>query len=164
MHNLELKAVDRDPDRTLAAALAFADDHGVLHQRDTYFATDDGRLKLREQDGQPAQLIAYSRPDDASERRSDYTITEVDPAAVTEGRTVIAVVVKRRRLLMYKNVRIHLDDVDGLGRFVELEAVGGGEEAIAFVRGRLGIRDEDLLGGSYGDSTILSASRRAKIS
>jgi adenylate cyclase class IV len=151
MHNLELKARDRDPDRTLVAARAFADDHGVLEQRDTYFETDSGRLKLREQTGRPAQLIAYERSDNAQERRSDYTLTDVDPDAARAGRTPIAVVVKRRHLFMFENVRIHLDDVEGLGRFVELEAVGGGAEALADARRRLGIGDEDLLGGSYSD-------------
>lgn len=151
MHNLELKARDRDPDGTLAAALAFAVDHGVLVQRDTYFAVADGRLKLREQVGEPAQLIAYTRSDGARARWSEYSIAAVDPAAARAGRTVVAVVSKRRRLLLFENVRIHLDDVDGLGSFVELEAVGGGAEALAVARERLGIRDADLLGVSYAD-------------
>src|SRR5205807_2678558 len=47
--NLEIKAVDPDPEATLAAALALgARDEGTLHQRDTYFHAVQGRLKLRE--------------------------------------------------------------------------------------------------------------------
>ncbi len=119
MHNVELKAHDRDPEATLSAARTFAVDHGVLKQRDTYFAVETGRLKLREQTGSPAQLIAYERSEVAGERRSDYTVAEVDPDAARSGRAVTSVVVKRRHLLMYQNVRIHLDEVQGLGRFVE---------------------------------------------
>jgi adenylate cyclase class IV len=154
-HNLELKAIDRDPARTLALALAFARDYGVLEQTDTYFEVPSGRVKLREQVGQVAQLITYMRDDAAAaQRRSDYTITEVDADAAREDRVVLAVVVKRRRLLIHENVRIHLDAVETLGSFVELEAVGGGTEVLAEVRGRLGIRDEDLCGGSYADRVM----------
>ena len=67
--NVELKAHDPDPARTLARALdAGADDRGLLRQRDTYFGVPHGRLKLREEDPGGATLIAYERPDAASAR------------------------------------------------------------------------------------------------
>ena len=69
--NVELKAHDPDPARTLERALAAgAEDRGVLRQRDTYFAVAHGRLKLREEEPGGATLIAYERPDAASERVS----------------------------------------------------------------------------------------------
>jgi homotetrameric cytidine deaminase len=126
--NIELKARDPQPERTLAAALGHgAEDRGVLHQRDTYFRTTEGRLKLREEDGR-ATLIAYARADEATARLSAYHLADVsDPAATTAalnaalGSTVT--VTKARRLLLWQGVRIHLDDVAGLGTWVELEAV-----------------------------------------
>jgi homotetrameric cytidine deaminase len=162
--NVELKAVDRDPDTTLAVALAAgAADHGVLVQRDTYFAVASGRLKLRETESAPAQLIAYERPDDPEVRVSRYHLIEVvDPAVALAGLTatlgVRVVVSKRRRLLLWDTVRIHLDDVDRLGRFLELEAVAAPDaslraerEKVDRLRELLDIRDGDLRAGSYSD-------------
>ena len=130
--NIEIKARDADPAATLERALSLgASDEGVLTQRDTYFAGARGRLKLREQDGGSeagARLIAYSRPDEDAARTSAYRLAEVgDPAGLREALDAalgtLVVVDKRRRLLLYENVRIHLDEVQGLGSYVELEAV-----------------------------------------
>src|SRR3954454_21342246 len=135
LRNVELKARDPEPARTLQAALeAGAQDQGTLQQRDTYFAAREGRLKLREErregdgGGSHAQLIAYARADEAAARASAYHLVDVpDPAALTaalaDALGVVVVVAKRRRLLLHDGVRIHLDDVDGLGHWVELEAV-----------------------------------------
>ena len=69
--NVELKAVDPDPARTLERALAAgASDEGVIVQRDTYFRVGSGRLKLREEEPGETHLISYSRPDDAAVRVS----------------------------------------------------------------------------------------------
>src|SRR3954465_13601336 len=71
--NVELKAIDRDPDATLARALAAgARDQGVLVQRDTYFGAPRGRLKLREEQPGDSHLIAYDRADAAAARTSAY--------------------------------------------------------------------------------------------
>jgi homotetrameric cytidine deaminase len=130
--NVELKARDADPGATLQRALALgASDEGILRQRDTYFGRARGRLKLREQEGGRApiaQLIAYQRPDAAQLRTSAYRLADVaDPGALREALDAalgtLVVVDKRRHLLLYENVRIHLDDVEDLGRFVELEGV-----------------------------------------
>jgi homotetrameric cytidine deaminase len=127
--NVELKARDPDPARSLERARALgADDRGELRQRDTYFAAARGRLKLREQEPGDAELIAYERADAAQARESRYRVAPVgDPGALREaldaalGTTVV--VDKRRHLLLYDGVRIHLDRVEGLGDFVELEGV-----------------------------------------
>jgi homotetrameric cytidine deaminase len=166
--NVELKAHDADPGRTLERARAAgAEDRGVLRQRDTYFAVPRGRLKLREQDPGGATLIAYDRPDTASERVSDYRLVPVaEPAplrdALAAANGVAVVVVKRRRLLLWdETVRIHLDEVRGLGSFLELEAVArpGSDLAreraqVARLREALEIRDEALVDGSYADALI----------
>jgi len=126
--NVEVKVALADPAAARAAALALgAVDTGVDAQVDRYYALDGGRrVKLRTcRDG--AQLIRYDRPETAGVRPSDYEILPArDPATqaclVPPGEPVV-VVRKRREILLVENVRIHLDDVDGLGTFLELEAV-----------------------------------------
>jgi homotetrameric cytidine deaminase len=137
--NVELKARDADPAATLERALALgADDEGVLRQRDTYFARARGRLKLREQLAPTggAELIAYARVDSDQARTSEYRLAAVDdPAAVREALDaalgILVVVDKRRHLLLWEGVRVHLDDVEGLGAFVELEAVAAPDSDLA---------------------------------
>jgi homotetrameric cytidine deaminase len=141
--NVEVKARDADPAATLERALALdASDEGVLRQRDTYFATARGRLKLREQEPGGAQLIAYERPDEAAARTSRYRLADVaDPDALREALDAalgtVVVVDKRRRLLLWDGVRIHLDEVDGLGSFVELEGVAATDSDLAAERERV---------------------------
>jgi homotetrameric cytidine deaminase len=163
--NVELKARDADPAATLERALALgATDEGVLAQRDTYFKRARGRLKLREQDGgreAGARLIAYVRPDDEAARTSAYRLAEVaDPAALREALDAalgtLVVVEKRRRLLLYDNVRIHLDEVRDLGSFVELEGVADPDsdlsrehELVARLREELALGDP--VAASYSD-------------
>src|SRR3954447_15297646 len=111
--NVELKARDPDPERSLDRARALgAEDRGELRQRDTYFAAPRGRLKLREQEPGQAQLIAYERPDAAQARESRYRIAPVADApalrdALDAALGTTVVVDKRRHLLLYEGVRIH---------------------------------------------------------
>jgi adenylate cyclase class IV len=162
--NLEIKAVDPDPPATLQAALRFgAEDQGMLHQRDTYFHAVTGRLKLREAPPRPAELIAYARAELAGPKVSHYRIVPVADHlalidALTDSLGVRCVVEKARRLLRWRNVRIHLDHVAGLGDFVELEAVaatpGGLEierDKVEQLRAALGIADEHLVARGYAD-------------
>ena len=164
--NVELKARDPHPARSLERARALgAEDRGELRQRDTYFAAPRGRLKLREQEPGGAQLIAYERPDAATARESRYRLVPVpDPEALRAALDAVlgtrAVVDKRRRLLLCDGVRIHLDRVEGLGDFVELEAVAGGDGAgdlgpehakVARLREALDIDDDALVPVGYAD-------------
>jgi len=179
--NLELKASDPDPTATAARALAFgAREQGVpdggfvanaaptagiatnpaWHQRDTYFAARRGRLKLREQEGGPAELISYRRDDALQAAESSYLRVPVpDPGTLSAALEralgpAVVVVSKRRRLLVWENARIHLDDVDELGTFVEIEIVGPGERApaqMARLREALGIEDSALVAKGYAD-------------
>jgi homotetrameric cytidine deaminase len=162
--NVELKARDPEPDRSLERARGLgAEDLGELRQRDTYFAAARGRLKLREQDPGGAELIAYERPDAAQARESRYRIAPVaEPDALREALDAalgtVAVVDKRRRLLLWEGVRIHLDRVEGLGAFVELEGVAGADsdlaregELVARVRAELGIADDAIEATGYAD-------------
>ena len=157
--NLEIKARDADPRRTLEAALALgAEDHGELKQRDTYFGGAHGRLKLREQTPGEPELIQYRRPDEAGPRTSEFRNVPVAAASsavlsASAALGTLVVVDKRRRLLLWEGARIHLDDVDGLGAFVELEAPEDGGQAAKVERlsEALAIADDDLIAGSYSD-------------
>jgi adenylate cyclase class 2 len=162
--NLEIKAIDPDPPATLRAALELgAEDEGWLHQRDTYFHAVQGRLKLREAPPEPAELIAYARAELAGPKVSLYRVVQVADHhalidALTDSLGVRVVVEKARRLLLWRNVRIHLDRVEGLGDFVELEAVAtqpGGLEVerdrVEQLRATLGIADAHLVAHGYAD-------------
>lgn len=161
--NLELKARDSTPERTLRACEELgAEGGGVLRQRDVYFSVPRGRLKLRYENDGIGQLIAYERPDHEGIRSSRYRIIPVLAAAELEAALsaalgVVVEVRKTRRLFLYDGVRIHLDRVEGLGRFIELEALadpGGGDRAsrervLGELRQALGVEDADLIAGSY---------------
>lgn len=132
-------------------------------QTDTYFNVPAGRLKLREfrDESNASELIFYARSGEAEPRRSDYHILEVtEPAALKSilalALGVRAVVKKKRDVYIFRNVRVHLDEVAGLGSFLELEAVLDEdhlEEDAMVMLGELMrefcIAKEDLLGGSY---------------
>jgi homotetrameric cytidine deaminase len=164
MRNVELKSRDPDPARTLELALALgASDEGEIVQRDTYFGGSRARVKLREQTPGDDELISYRRPDDDEARVSEYlrvAVPDADAlrAALEAAYGTRVVVAKRRRLLLWDKVRIHLDDVEGLGSYMELEAMapeesdlGMAREKVAHLRSALEIDDANLVAGSYSD-------------
>jgi len=168
--NVELKARDPEPERSLERARALgAEDRGELRQRDTYFAAPRGRLKLREQEPGGAELIAYERTDAPQARESRYRIAPVaDPATLREALAAalgtVVVVDKRRRLLEWQGVRIHLDRVAGLGAFVELEGVAAPDsdlareaDLVAQLRAALGISDAAIEATGYADLVAAAA-------
>jgi homotetrameric cytidine deaminase len=176
--NVELKALDPDPARSLAICRELgAEDKGILRQRDTYFRTRSGRLKLREQEPGGATLIQYDRPAAAQARESRYRLTAIDEpdelrASLAAALGTLVVVDKQRHLLLWEGVRIHLDSVDGLGSFVELEGVAPPEsdlsdeqEKVARLREALGI--QEVLTDSYSDrllgaDALVNAAREAR--
>jgi homotetrameric cytidine deaminase len=159
LRNVEIKATNPDPARTLELALAAgAEDHGWLTQRDTYFRVPQGRLKIREPDG---TLIPYRRGDQVS----DYELVPVDERvrdALAGTLGVRVVVAKRRHLLMWEQtVRIHLDEVEGLGDYMEIEAVAAPEsdlsrerDQLARLRELLEVSDGRLIDSSYSDMLL----------
>jgi homotetrameric cytidine deaminase len=174
MRNVELKARDPDPARTLERALALgADDKGEIKQRDTYFSGARGRLKLREQEtgGSPLwdELIEYSRTDSTDARTSTYRrvpVADVEPLreALDAAYGTLGTVAKRRRLLIWEGVRIHLDEVEGLGSYIELEAVADAgsdlsaeHDKVERLRAELGIEDDNLIATSYSDLLLTAA-------
>ena len=130
-------------------------------QIDTYYAVASGRLKLRECEPGEDYLVYYRRPDLADTKLSDYSIVYVQgnnlPLRTSETER-IAVVRKVRELWLWENVRIHLDRVEGLGEFIEFEAVlsrqydeEDGYRKIAHLRKAFEIEEDSILGQSYGD-------------
>ena len=152
------------------AAAAGARYEGRLHQVDTYFAVEQGRLKLREivntrpagETTATAELIRYERPDEAGARVSSYERTELADATETRAQLasehgVRGVVEKDRELWLVGATRIHLDRVVGLGDFVELETVCRGAPTPADrtehdrVFRLLALDPADSVEGSYAD-------------
>jgi len=137
MENIEIKTplADRAATearvRAMGAAFAWS-----RRQRDVFFRVPSGYLKLRTDESGAAELIAYVRAAGADPRSSDYDIAPVaDPAALEavlrRSLGVRGVVEKTRRLFLWRHTRIHLDEVAGLGAFLELETVvGGGAAAV----------------------------------
>jgi homotetrameric cytidine deaminase len=162
--NIEFKARDPRPARTLELALGLgAEDRGEIAQTDTYFARARGRLKLREQQPGDAELIQYRRADTPGARESEYRrVAAADAPALRDALDAalgtLVVVEKRRRLLLHDDVRIHIDEVEGLGSFLELEAVAPPDSDLATehdkvsrLRAELEIGDDALVAQSYSD-------------
>jgi predicted adenylyl cyclase CyaB len=168
--NLELKVRCTTEEmqcvRESATAAGLAPFIAMTH-RDTYFHAQQGRLKLREihhQDGtQLAELLAYTRPDQAEARWSNYTRVEI-PIAVADtlralGSTlgVKRVVEKTREVGIWRRTRIHLDDVQDLGLFVELETVSDSQsdpsasQELTEAARMLGLDKLEVVAGSYGE-------------
>jgi predicted adenylyl cyclase CyaB len=162
--NIEIKARARDFDDIRSRAEALADTPvEVTAQEDTFFAVPQGRLKLRVRYPDPAQLIYYERPDQGGPKRSDYQIFETpDPdglrRTLSRALGVRGIVRKTRYLYLVGQTRVHLDDVEGLGHFMELEVVmrpgqpdAEGQAIARDLMSRLGVEQSDLLEGAYMD-------------
>jgi adenylate cyclase class IV len=173
MRNLEIKAGADEFGvvRVRLRALPGAARHAVLRQTDWYFRVPRGRLKLRQFGSRrDAELIAYLRPDRTAARTSEFQRLPTTDAAGTHRLLqrmlgASGCVRKRREVWLYRNARIHLDTVEGLGRFIEVEVVvtDGMAQARALMtelRDVLGISAKNLIPGSYSD---MSGERRASM-
>lgn len=164
MRNIELKArlADWDVAQKVAGVLA-TKRLGSQHQVDTYFHCHHGRLKLRQIDGLRAELVWYARADRRGPKSSEYQVMplanpETLKATLGAALGIRALVEKRREIFLYHSVRIHLDDVVGLGRFLEFEAVLGpevdeaaGRAMVDSLSRHFAIAPGDLLANSYGE-------------
>lgn len=162
--NVEIKAklTDRAAVEERARALADAAPR-TLRQEDVFFTVARGRLKLRTIDGARGELIAYERPDAEGPKASAYTIFRTDdPDTLLEalsGTLGASVVVRKvRTVYLAGRTRIHLDAVEGLGEFLELERVlapgedpRAGERDVRELMARLGVAEADLVAGAYAD-------------
>ena len=163
--NVEIKARVSDLAKVRGHVEPLADEGPVvLDQEDTFFASPRGRLKLRRFAGSTeAELIYYERPDVAGPKESRYRVYRTRDAdsllaVLSDGCDVTGVVRKRRTVYLIEQTRVHLDEVEGLGDFVELEVVLRPDEdehaglAIAQkLMVELGIEPEQLVEGAYVD-------------
>jgi predicted adenylyl cyclase CyaB len=163
--NVEIKARVADLAAVRQTAERLADKGPVvLEQEDTFFHCPNGRLKLRRfRDSPDAELIFYQREDAAGPKESRYMVHRTaDPqgllAVLSAALGIRAVVRKRRTLFLIGSARVHLDEVEGLGQFVELEVVlqpgQDTSEGIAVAHDlmtRLGISEHQLVEGAYVD-------------
>lgn len=161
MKNLEAKfrLADLERARMQAEAIGYRY-QATLLQRDTFFRVAEGKLKLREEES-GAWLIFYGRADSQHLKLSSY---EIVPAAepeklramMTQALGVLATVKKTRILMMRDHVRLHLDRVDELGEFGEIEAVLGADgdpessrPAVDQLLEALEVNRDDLIAVSY---------------
>jgi predicted adenylyl cyclase CyaB len=162
--NIEIKARVRDFPALKRRAETLSDSPlEVIPQEDTFFITPKGRLKLRVLAPDRAQLVYYERPNQDGPKRSDYFIfNTTDPenlkTALSLALGVRGMVKKTRYLYLVGQTRVHLDDVEGLGYFMELEVVLRGDQsdmdgqAIAHdLMKKLGIEPTDLIESAYMD-------------
>jgi adenylate cyclase class IV len=181
--NLELKArlpellQGHEISQSLGAEL-----HCHERQLDTYFTVAQGRLKLRQRWSShvtptvtaaepsitelPSQLIWYRRSNEAKARPSDYTLVEIPNGellreSLSGALGVVVQVSKRRTVYLWKNVRIHLDQVDGLGTFLEFEAIidqncdeHSAQKKVERLVTAFRVTDESILDRSYADMLL----------
>jgi predicted adenylyl cyclase CyaB len=170
--NIEIKARTSHSvsQRGRASALAGGPPE-IVHQEDTFFRTARGRLKLREFAEDAGELIYYERPDVESPAESRYLIIPTgEPGILKEALSkalgVLGTVVKRREVYVVDGTRVHIDDVEGLGEFIELEAVlasgesgESGEARVGRLAEALGIEEADLVDTAYVDLMEQSGSK-----
>lgn len=162
--NIEIKARVEDFEALKVRVESLSDKPlRIIPQEDTFFDTQRGRLKLRTLADDQGHLIYYERTDQDGPKRSDYYLAETrDPGnlkrVLSLALGVRGVVKKTRYLYMVGQTRIHLDEVDGLGKFMELEVVmredqtdAEGQAIAEDLMRRLGIREGTLIEGAYMD-------------
>jgi adenylate cyclase class 2 len=162
--NIEIKARTREPGRVLQRLADLgAELQGIDHQVDTYYGARNGRLKLRRGTIEHA-LIAYQRADQSGPKISWVTLYEPNDsdrlhATLSAALGVVVVVDKQRHIWWADNVKLHVDEVEGLGTFLEIEATNRHGDIGEVVLRRqcdewlelLGVDDRDLVERSYSD-------------
>ena len=162
--NIEIKARSSDRNRIRKILTSSnADFKGVDYQIDTYFNINNGRLKLREGNIEN-HLIFYSRENKSGPKQSNVILYKPNPVSnlkdvLTNALETLVVVDKKREIYFINNVKFHLDDVNGLGTFVEIEAIDSdgsiGKEKLVgqcnYYSNLFQIKNEDLVAESYSD-------------
>ena len=163
LSNIEIKAFLPDPSRVRQIAEQTGEDKGATLQEDTFFTSKRGHLKLRRFSATHGELIYYERPDKHGPKQSHYVLcTTCDPdglkKVLQEALGIEGIVRKKRHLFLVGQTRIHIDEVEGLGSFIELEVVlqegQQPEEGTAIATSlmeKLGVKKEDLIAEAYID-------------
>jgi len=162
--NIEIKARTHQPEfARIYLRNNKAEFKGTDFQTDTYFNVPNGRLKLREGNIEN-NLIYYERQNIAGTKESNFQLVRVpDPKGLKEALTrsvgIKIVVKKRREIYFIGNVKFHIDEVEGLGNFAEIEASDlyadipreELQRQCDFYSSELRIKKEDLVSVSYSD-------------
>ena len=162
--NVEIKARCADQNKVREILKSkHADFKGVDHQIDTYFKVNSGRLKLREGNIENF-LVYYDRDDKEGPKESKVILFKNEPGSTLKeilitSNGVLVVVDKMREIYFIENVKFHIDIVENLGTFVEIEAIDtdgsiGREKLYTQCQEYmelLGIAKTDLLSCSYSD-------------
>ncbi|MDX9970328.1 MAG: class IV adenylate cyclase [Candidatus Gracilibacteria bacterium] len=162
--NIEIKAKSNNQDEIREVLKTKnADFKGIDHQIDTYFNVNNGRLKLREGKIEN-HLIHYQRENKEGPKQSDVTLFKSDPKSslkeiLTKALGILVVVDKKREIYFIENVKFHIDVVEDLGTFVEIEAIDNdgtiGKDKLLkqcqFFLDLFKISQEDLVSVSYSD-------------
>src|SRR5579864_8453958 len=162
--NIEVKARIESVASMLPRAAALSTEGPTeIFQDDTFFRCEGGRLKLRVLSDSSGELVFYRRPNQSGPKESFYLRSHTqEPGSLRNALTlaygVVGRVVKHRTLYLLGRTRIHLDRVQDLGEFLELEVVlGEGERSEAGTRealdlmARLGVGSDQLVAGAYID-------------
>jgi len=162
--NVEIKAIINDP----SFVRNYLVDHNAIYkgtdeQTDTYFNVNAGRLKLREGNIEN-NLIFYNRTNQAGPKSSHFHLVKIEDAkglkeALERSCGIKMIVRKRREIYYIDNVKFHIDEVPGLGSFIEIEAgniLANKTEAelldqCNYFLKEFGIKEDDLIAGSYSD-------------
>lgn len=165
--NVEIKAHCSDPAFIRNYLLTHqASFKGTDEQTDTYFHVPNGRLKLREGNIEN-NLIFYERTNQAGPKNSHFHLVKVEDAkglkeVLSKSNGIKTVVIKKREIYYIGNVKFHIDEVPGLGTFVEIEAgnvlanlsQAALKEQCDFYLGEFGIPAGDLIENSYSDMLL----------
>ncbi len=162
--NVEIKARVGDLAQLRARAQAIADSGPFeIQQDDTFFVCHNGRLKLRIFSESQGELIFYKRDDSPDPKESQYVITPTSTPHELRETLALALgecgrIRKQRTLFLVGRTRIHLDEVEGLGHFMELEVVLSDGETVAQgiaitrrIMQQLGVNNQDLMHQAYVD-------------
>jgi adenylate cyclase, class 2 len=168
--NVEIKAVCHDPQFIRNWLVEHgAEFRGTDHQTDTYFNVKNGRLKLREGNIEN-NLIYYQRDDETGPKKSNFELLKIEDAetlklVLSKSIGVRIVVEKKREIYYIKNVKFHIDEVPGLGSFVEIEAGNIRtelsqqqlNEQCDYYLHAFDIHEHDLVATSYSDMLLKKA-------
>jgi predicted adenylyl cyclase CyaB len=162
--NIEIKATVHDLEQLRAVVEKLCGQPGkVIQQHDVFFHVHSGRLKLRFLSEKKGELIYYQRLDTLGPKQSNYSITQThDPAqlqsTLSQALGILGTVKKTRWLYKTGQTRVHLDRVEHLGDFMELEVVlrpdqmpEEGQDIAYDIMNQLQIQKKDLLACAYID-------------
>ncbi len=162
--NIEIKAKSENQDKIREILKSRnADFKGIDHQIDTYFKVNNGRLKMREWNIEN-NLIYYKRENKPGPKQSDIILFDSDPKSslkdiLINSLGILVIVDKKREIYFIDNIKFHIDIVENLGTFVEIEAIDSKGniwkdkllEQAQFFLDLFKISEKDLISVSYSD-------------